>query len=417
MRRPGKPSIECIAQERRWLKVFESLNEFQARIYAADKALDLGRGGVSRLARVTGMSRTTITKAVTELQRRRKIKKPPGGGIRAPGGGRKKAEEINPELWQQIEQILDATTAGDPMSLLHWTSKSTRTIAAELESKGQPISNPTVARCLHEMGYSLQANVKAKEGPQHADRDAQFRYLNRLVKKFIRSGDPVISVDAKKKEPVGAFKNAGRTWLPKGNPHRVNVHDFIHLGEGKTTPYGAYDVARDTAVVNVGITHDTAEFAVASIKRWWKLDGSRTYPEAQRLLICADSGGSNGSRVRAWKVELQQLADEIGIPVTVCHYPPGTSKWNKIEHRLFSFISLNWRGRPLLNLETVVNLIGATRTRSGLVVKAVLDTNEYKTGIKIPDKEMEKIQLRRHNTHPNWNYTISPALPEVKFHR
>src|SRR6202163_4724874 len=309
MLRPRKAPVRYTAQERRWLKVFASLNEFQARVYAADRALDLGRGGVSRMALLTGMSRTTITKAVAELRRGRKLKLPPGGGLRAPGGGRKKAEEMNPELWPWIERILDETTAGDPMSLLRWTSKSTRTIAAELQRQGQPITNATVARCLHEMGYSLQANVKTKEAPQHEDRDAQFRYVNKLVKQFIRRGDPVISVDAKKKELVGAFKNGGRTWLPKGHPHQVNVHDFGHLGEGKMTPYGAYDIARDTAVVNVGITHDTAEFAVASIRRWWKLDGSLTYPKAQRLLICADSGGSNGNRVRAWKVELQQLAN------------------------------------------------------------------------------------------------------------
>jgi transposase len=392
------------------LKVLECLDEFQARIYLADRALDMGRGGISRLSKITGMSRTTITKAVAELQQGRKLRVPPGGGMRAPGAGRKKAEETNPELRPQVERILDETTLGDPTSLLRWTSKSTRTIAAELQSKGQPISNVTVARCLHELGYSLQANAKTKEGSQHQDRDDQFRYLNRQVKAFLRTGDPVISVDAKKKELVGAFKNAGRTWLPKGNPREVNIHDFSHLGLGKATPYGAYDIARDRAVVNVGITHDTAEFAVASIRRWWELDGRLTYPQARRLLICADSGGSNGSRVRAWKVELQKLADEIGIPVTVCHYPPGTSKWNKIEHRLFSFISLNWKGQPLLNFEMVVNLIGGTRTRSGLVVKAVLDTNQYNTGVKVADEELETVQLQRHTTHPNWNYTISPVV-------
>jgi hypothetical protein len=294
------------------------------------------------------------------------------------------------------------------MSLLRWTSKSTRTIADEMSKQGQPISNATVARCLHEMGYSLQANVKTKEGPQHEERDTQFRYINRQVKAFLRSNDPVISVDTKKKELVGAFKNAGRTWRPRGKPPQVNVHDFIHLGKGKAIPYGAYDIARDKAVVNVGITHDTAEFAVESIRRWWKLDGRFAYTGAQRLLICADSGGSNGSRVRAWKVELQRLASQIHKPITVCHYPPGTSKWNKIEHRLFSFISLNWRGRPLQNFETVVNLIGATRTRSGLSVKAVLDTKEYNTGVSISDDEWRDVCIRPHGTHPAWNYTISP---------
>ena len=261
---------------------------------------------------------------------------------------------------------------------------------------------------LRQMGYSLQANAKTKEGPQHPDRDAQFRYLNQQVKRFRRSGDPVISVDTKKKELVGAFKNGGRTWRRKGKPHRVNVHDFPSLGQGKAIPYGAYDLARDRAVVNVGVTHDTAEFAVESIRRWWRLDGRSHYRGAKGLLICADCGGSNGNRPRAWKVELQRLSDDIGLPITVCHYPPGTSKWNKIEHRLFSFISLNWKGQPLVNYETMVNLIGATRTQSGLAVKAVLDTRQYQTGLEVSPKEVEALHLRRHSVHPDWNYTLSP---------
>jgi len=396
--------------ERRWLKVLCTLNEFQARIYVADKALDWGRGGISYLSKLTGMSRTTITQAVRELESVRKMVTPPEGRIRQPGGGRKRVEEIRPEIRQQLRAIVEETTAGDPMSLLRWTSKSTRRIAEELTGRGHAISWMTVARYLQQMGYSLQANRKTREGPQHPNRDAQFRYLHRLVKRFLRRGEPVISVDTKKKELVGAFKNAGRTWRPKGRPWAVNVHDFPSLSQGKAIPYGAYDIARDRAVVNVGITHDTAEFAVESIRRWWRLDGRRAYAGTHQLLICADAGGSNGTRLRAWKVQLQQLANQIGMSITVCHYPPGTSKWNQIEHRLFSFISLNWKGRPLLNYETVVNLIGATKTRSGLQVKAVLDTNQYVTGNEVSNSEFQQIKLRKHKVHPDWNYTISPLV-------
>lgn len=386
-----------------------TLNEYQARLFAAERAIELGRGGVSRLAQLTGMSRVTITKGVRELRSRKRLKSPDAGRIREPGGGRKKAEEVAPAIRQHLTRIVQETTAGDPMSLLKWTNKSTRAIAEELTRLGHPITGVTVGRCLHQMGYSLQANAKTKEGPQHPNRDAQFRYINQQVKAFMRSADPVISVDTKKKELVGAFKNGGRTWRPKGTPRHVNVHDFPSLGEGKAIPYGAYDVALDRAVVNVGVTHDTAEFAVESIRRWWRLDGRSNYRGAKRLLICADSGGSNGNRPRAWKVELQRLSTETGMPITVCHYPPGTSKWNKIEHRLFSFISLNWKGEPLVNYETVVNLIGGTRTRSGLSVQAVLDTREYATGIEITAKQIQELSIRKHSVHPDWNYTLSPS--------
>jgi hypothetical protein len=393
--------------ERRWLKVFRTLNEFQARLFAADKALDLGRGGMSRLSALTGLSRTTITKAVEELESGGKLVSPGEGRVRRVGGGRKKVEGVDPGVRDLLAKILEETTAGDPMSQLRWTSKSTRTMAEELTRLGHPVSWVTVARCLDDMGYSLQANRKSKEGPQHGDRDAQFRYINRQVKSLLGTGDPVISVDAKKKELVGPFKNGGRTWRPQGKPQEVNTKDFPSLAEGKALPYGVYDTGQNRAVVNVGVTHDTAEFAVESIRRWWKLDGRKSYPAARRLLICADAGGSNGNRLRAWKLHLQQMADQIQIPITVCHYPPGTSKWNKIEHRLFSFISLNWRGEPLINYETIINLIGGTKTRTGLKVKAVLDTNEYETGIKVTDEQLEEIQIRRHKVHPAWNYTIS----------
>jgi hypothetical protein len=270
------------------------------------------------------------------------------------------------------------------------------------------VSWVTVARCLQDLGYSLQANVKTLEGPQHPDRDAQFRYLNAQVARFLRTGDPVVSVDTKKKELVGAFQNGGRRWRRRGQAERVLTHDFPHLGQGKAIPYGTYDPARDRALVNVGVSHDTAEFAVESIRRWWRLLGRKTYRQARRLLICADAGGSNGLRLRAWKVSLQGLANELGVPITVCHYPPGTSKWNRIEHRLFSFISLNWRGQPLVSYETVVNLIGSTRTRIGLKVKAVLDTRAYETGREVSPQEMQALRLKRHAFHPDWNYTLSP---------
>ena len=311
--------------ESRWLKVFSTLNEYQARLFAADKALDLGRGGISRLSALTGLSRTTITKAVEELQGRRKLVNPGEGRGWPVGGGRKRIEEVDPTVRELLRKILEETTAGDPMSMLRGTSKSTRAMAAELTGLGHPITWVTVARCVDELGYSLQTNRKTKEGPQHSARDTQFRYINRQVKSLLREGDPVISVDAKKKELVGPFKKAGRTWRPQGKPKEVNTKDFPSLAQGKALPYGIYDSGQNRAVVHVGVTQDTAEFAVESIRRWWKLDGRKTYPAARRLLICADAGGSNGNRLRAWKLNLQHLADQIEIPITVCHYPPGTA--------------------------------------------------------------------------------------------
>ena len=401
-------SARRTTRESRWLKVLGTLNEYQARLFVADKALDQGRGGISRLSELTGMSRTTITKAAAELSSRKKLAAGILGQIREAGGGRKKVEEADPRLPEQLAKILEETSAGDPMSELRWTNKSTEVMAEELTRQGHPVSDKTVARCLRAMGYSMQLNQKTREGPQHRNRDQQFRYINRQVAAFRKSGDPVLSVDTKKKEIVGPFKNGGRTWRPKGRPHRVNVHDFPSLAEGKAIPYGAYEIGEDRAVVNVGVTHDTAEFAVESIRRWWKLAGCKRRPGANRILICADAGGSNSSRSRTWKLYLQELADELGMAITVCHYPPGTSKWNKIEHRLFSFISLTWKGQPLINYETVVNLIGATKTKSGLQVKAVLDTNEYETGVKVTKSQMEELRVRRHRTHPDWNYTLEP---------
>jgi hypothetical protein len=396
--------------ERRWLRVLGTLNEYQARLFVAHRALELGRGGISRLSQLTGMSRPTITKGIAVLRGRAPLAAADTGRIRRPGSGRRKVEVVEPAIRRHLGRILEETTAGDPMSFLRWTNKSTRAIAEELTRLGCPITPTTVARCLHDLGYSLQANVKTIEGRQHPDRDAQFRYINARVQVFQRTGDPAVSVDTKKKELIGAFRNAGRTWRPEGAPHRVFTHDFPHLGAGKAIPYGTYDLTQDQAVVNVGVTHDTAEFAVESIRRWWRLMGKRSYPAARRLLVCADAGGSNGNRLRAWKVHLQRLATEVRFPITICHYPPGTSKWTAIEHRLCSFISMNWKGQPLVSYEAVVNLIGHTRTRSGLKVRAVLDTHEYSTGQEVTHTQMNALHLKGHAFHPDWNYTLSPHI-------
>lgn len=394
--------------ERHWLHVLGTLNEAQARVFVAQKALDEGRGAVSRLARLTGMSRPTILKGIAELEAGRLPARAEAGRIRAAGGGRKRVDETAPHIKRVLRRLVEASTAGDPMSYLLWTNKSTRTLTEELARQGYEVSHVTVARCLRDLGYSLQANVKTIEGTSHPDRDAQFRYLNDQVRRFVRRHDPVVSVDTKKKELVGSFENRGRRWQRAGEPEAVNVHDFPARGVGKAIPYGTYDVTRDEAVVNVGITHETAEFAVESIRRWWRLLGRTAYPQARRLLICADAGGSNGTRLRAWKVHLQALADRLGMAITVCHYPPGTSKWNKVEHRLFSFISMNWRGRPLLSYEAVVNLIGGTTTKSGLRVKAVLDTTDYAPGEKIKDEDMRALHVKPHTFHGDWNYTVEP---------
>jgi hypothetical protein len=391
-----------------WKRVLPALNEAQRRWYAAEKAHELGWGGVTWVSDVTGFSRVTITKGIAELRARGELGE--SDRIRAPGGGRKRLEEHDPGLLKALKKIMDGSTAGDPMSLLRWTHKSTGTIAEELTRQGHSVSDDTIGRRLAELGYSLQSNFKNNEGESPAERDKQFRYINVQVQKFLRAGQPVLSVDAKKKEKVGNFKNPGKTWLPKGEPREVNVYDFPRLAVGKATPYGAYDIHRNEGLVNVGVSHDTAEFAVESLRQWWRLMGRKHYPKAHALLVCADSGGSNGSRNRGWKLHLQELADELGIRFTVCHYPPGTSKWNKIEHRMFSFISLNWRGQPLETYETVVNLIGGTKTKTGLRVKARLDPRGYEKGVKVPDEQIEALEIQRHRTHPKWNYTIVPRL-------
>jgi hypothetical protein len=394
------------------LRVLRTLNEAQARWFVAREALALGRGGLKAMHALTGMARPTILRGMRELQAGTALGA--SGRVRQPGGGRKRLEVADPKLVRAIEKIMDETTAGDPMSLLRWTSKSTERIAEELTRRGHPISADTVGRRLRELEYSLQANLKTKEGSAPPGRDEQFRYINAQVKRFLKRGEPILSIDAKKKERVGAFKNAGRTWRPKGQPYHVNVYDYPSLAVGTAIPYGAYDVQRNEGFVNVGMSHDTAEFAVESLRRWWRLFGRRRYPRAKALLLCADGGGSNGSRNRAWKYHLQQLANHLGVAITVCHYPPGTSKWNKIEHRMFSFISLNWRGQPLVSYETVVNLISATRTRAGLRVKAILDPRPYEAGTKISDEEMEALRLERHALYPDWNYTIKSGSTQSK---
>jgi hypothetical protein len=324
------------------------------------------------------------------------------------GGGRQRLVDQNPRLRDELESLVDPATRGDPMSPLRWTSKSTGKLAAELTRRGHKASAQTVARLLHEMDYSLQSNRKSKEGKQHPDRDAQFRYINRLAKRFIRQGKPVISVDTKKKELVGDFKNGGREWQPKGRPEKVRTHDFKDKELGKVIPYGVYDIDRNEGWVSVGIDHDTAEFATSSIRAWWQRMGRKVYPNATELLITADSGGSNSSRTRLWKVALQRLANDIGLGITICHFPPGTSKWNKIEHRMFCHITENWRGRPLLSREVAVNLIASTRTAKGLTIKAKLDKRKYPTGIEVSDDELSQVNIKRAKFCGDWNYTITP---------
>ncbi len=399
------------AHEELWLKVLATLDEARARWYVAQKAIEWGRRGLQRAQALTGMSRPTIIKGMRELRNPQELSSEER--VRKPGGGRKRIESWDNTLVPHLEHLMEENTAGDPMSLLRWSSKSTGRLAAELSQRGHRLSADTVGRLLKQQGYSLQANVKTKEGKQHPDRDGQFRYINQQVKAFIARGDPVISVDTKKKERVGEFKNPGRTWHEHGHPRKVLVYDYPSLGLGTAIPYGTYDLQQNQGLVNVGMTYDTAAFAVASIRRWWDHLGRPHYPHAKALLICADGGGSNGSRNRGWKVGLQRLADQIGRPITVCHYPPGTSKWNKIEHRMFSFISVNWRGEPLVSYETVITLISTTTTKTGLQVKAMLDTGHYERGIKISDEEMQQLHLQPHTLYPRWNYTLAPR-PSAK---
>ena len=382
-----------------------TLTERARRIWAATEARAAGWGGITGVVRATGISYSTIQRGLQELKTTRPLAP---GRIRRPGGGRKRTVDKDPTLLADLEGLVEPTASGDPMSPLRWTSKSVRQLAASLQGMGHQVSRQLVAELLTAAGYSLQANRKTREGPSHPDRDAQFRYINQQVRRFQAATQPVISVDTKKKELVGDFKNAGRQWRPKGHPTPVRVHDFLIPARGKAIPYGVYDLTRNAGWVGVGVDHDTATFAVRTIGRWWRRMGQPRYRRARSVLITADAGGSNGTRVRLWKWELQELADRTGLAITVCHLPPGTSKWNKIEHRLFAYISTNWRGQPLVSLAVIVNLIGRTRTAAGLRVRCELDQGVYPKGETISDAQLATLQLVPHRFHGDWNYTITP---------
>lgn len=385
------------------------LDERSRRHWAAVEATELGWGGVSAVAVATGLSRTTVTSGIQELRDRSKAPAvETTSRIRRLGAGRKPVTESDPRLLDALEALIEPVTRGDPQSPLRWTLKSTRRLAEELTRQQHPVAPRTVAGLLRVAGYSLQANRKMREGNQHPDRNAQFEYINDQVRRFHHCGQPAISVDTKKKELVGDFKNGGTEWRPKGDPEPVRVHDFKDKELGKAIPYGVYDMLNNQGWVSVGIDHDTAQFAAQSILHWWSAMGSKRFLRARRLLITSDGGGSNSHRSRLWKVSLQELADEIGMKLVVCHFPPGTSKWNKIEHRLFCYITQNWRGKPLINLQTIVNLICSTTTQAGLTVRAELDTNTYETGLKVSDHQLAALQLTKHKTHGAWNYTITP---------
>jgi len=381
------------------------LNERQRRLWAAAEARSHGRGGIAATARATGIHEDTIRSGIRELECGERL---PAGRVRRAGAGRKPLTETDPTLLEDLKALMEADTRGDPGSPLLWTAKGVRQLAAALREGGHRVHFASVAKLLRGLGYSLQANRKTKEGASHPDRDAQFRHINETVKAAIAAGEPVISVDTKKKELVGDFKNGGREWRPKGQPELVRTHDFKDKQLGKAIPYGIYDLANDEGWVNVGIDHDTAQFAVASIQSWWEHLGSQRYPDATMLTITADCGGSNGNRTRLWKTELQRLADETGLQIRVCHFPPATSKWNKIEHRLFSFISRNWRAKPLVSLEVIINLIAATTSRTGLEVYAQLDPRSYPDKLTVTDADLAAVNLSGDPFHPDWNYTIKP---------
>jgi hypothetical protein len=417
---PARPLDERISQFKdledqigsRWKALSPVLDERRSRLWAAAEAQTIGHGGIAVVIRATGLGRARITLGLRELEEldaNPPTEKPQDQRIRRPGGGRKRLTETDPTLLGDLESLVDPVTRGDPESPLRWTSKSMVKLADELWAKGHSIGFTKVGELLSELGYSLQANKKTTEGRQHPDRNEQFEHINAQAQAFLDRGQPVISVDTKKKELVGDFKNAGRDWQPQGKPVPVRVHDFRDPVLGKAIPYGVYDTGRNEGWVNVGIDHDTPEFAVESIARWWRMMGRKAYPEAREVLITADGGGSNSHRARLWKVALQGFADFSGLTVTVSHFPPGTSKWNKIEHRLFSQISQNWRGRPLINHETIVSLIGSTTNGSGLKVRAALDKGSYPTGIKVTKAELGRVNLETNEFHGEWNYIIKPG--------
>ena len=399
-------SSQLRAAKQRYREMATVLNEQSRRRFVALEARALGRGGVSAMARISGLARSTIYRGLSDI--RSKVSAPPGR-VRKPGAGRKRKAVADPTLVADLKALVEPVTRGDPMQPLLWTSLSLRNLAKGLAKQGHAVSHTVVGELLQAMGYSLQANSKRREGGQHIDRDAQFRYINTQAVAFLSAHQPVISVDTKKKKLVGNFKNNGREWRPAGQPELVNVHDFIDPKLSRAVPYGVYDLANNVGWVSVGTDHDTASFAVNAIRRWWRTMGKKSHPKASRLMISADGGGSNGYRVRLWKVELQKLADELKLPITVCHLPPGTSKWNKIEHRLFSFITINWRGKPLRSYRTIVQLIAATTTDTGLKVRAELDENKYPKAVKISAEQMATLNIAPHSFHSDWNYTISPS--------
>ncbi len=386
------------------------MDERVSRLWAAAEVESLGRGGTAALQRATGISGRRIWKGKKELAelRRQPPSKASTSRVRRPGGGRRRLSVKDAKLLDDLQALIEPVTRGEPQSPLQWTTKSVRHLASELRERGHEVSSDTVARMLHEAGYSLQAPRKEDEGANHPDRDAQFRYIARQAKAFQRRRQPVVSVDSKKKELIGNFKTPGREWHPRGHAPRVNAYDFPDMAEGKAIPYGVYDLARDEGWVNVGTDHDTPEFAVQSLRRWWLTMGRQAYPQARELLVVADAGGSNSARSRVWKKRLQEFADATGLKVSVSHYPPGTSKWNKIEHRLFAQITLNWRGRPLTSYQVVVNLIGSTTTRTGLHVRAALDTREYPLGVRVSDADFGQLNIRKKSFHGEWNYSLSP---------
>ncbi|MFO0964036.1 MAG: ISAzo13 family transposase [Gemmataceae bacterium] len=391
--------------ESKYRGLHDELSEFMRRRWAAVEAVSLGRGGISVVSAATGLAHSTIRRGIRELNGG---SAPPGGRERRPGAGRKRIDRIDPYMMESLERLVEPESRGDPQSPLRWTCKSTRRLAKELTAQGHAVGPTTVRRLLKEAGYSLQANRKTREGKSHPDRDAQFRHINRRVETQQRQGQPAISVDTKKKETLGNLKNPGTEWRPKGRPREVDVHDFPDPRKGKAVPYGVYDLAHNEAWVSVGVSSDTAEFAVAAIRTWWKRLGRRRHPQAKRLLITADSGGSNSCRNRLWKVELQRLSNETGLEIEVCHFPPGTSKWNKIEHRLFCHVTRNWRGQPLETYEIVVNLIGSTTTDAGLIVHAQLDADKYQKGRKVSNEEFADVNLTPSRFHGEWNYVIRP---------
>jgi hypothetical protein len=390
---------------RKFLLLQSALDERSRRLWAATEAMEFGWGGITAVASATGFSSTTIAAGLVELGSGNLSE---GARVRRLGGGRKTVSELDPALVPALEMLVEPTARGDPESPLRWTIKSTRVLAAELARQKHPVSHATVASLLEREGFSLQANRKTREGGKHPDRNAQFEYINGQVKRFLKRQQPAISVDTKKKELVGDFKNGGREYRPKGRPEEVRVHDFVDKELGKAIPYGVYDLRNNEGWVSVGIDHDTAEFAANTVLRWWREMGHERFSRASQLLIMADGGGSNSVRCRLWKVALQNVANKTGLKLTVCHFPPGTSKWNKIEHRLFAFIAQNWRGKPLVTVEAIVELIGHTKTTTGLIVRAAIDAGTYPSGIKVSNEQLSQVKLRLHKFHGEWNYTIRP---------